>query len=195
MRSGFPRHEHPACVVVPLSKTARRSKMMYFRTILSNSLTNNRIALALKTVVIAALFSVAITPLLSQQFAPYSSRYRAEAASASKKPAIVPGKLVIPASSQINPEDKGKRAHTNIRFILPVVSNPNEVPVVGYAFETPASLACIYQVVTPQAGCNPNTVTVEPLRSSTPFTTPARPGTWPISPTNSAFHFRRRSSK
>ncbi len=39
-------------------------------------------------------------------------------------------------------------------------------PFAGYFFETPASLACVYSLVTPVAGCNPNTVTTNPTGGS-----------------------------
>ena len=132
------------------------------RTIQSKSLTGNRIYLPLKAAAIVALLSAAVTPLFSQGIVPFSARYRTGSVITSKKPIVVPGTLVIPASSQIHPEDKGKRAHTNVRFILPAISNPYDVPSTGYGFETPASLACIYSLVPVVAGCNPNTVSAIP---------------------------------
>jgi subtilase family serine protease len=39
-------------------------------------------------------------------------------------------------------------------------------PFAGYFFETPASLACVYSLVTPVAGCNPNTVSTNPTGGS-----------------------------
>jgi subtilase family serine protease len=67
------------------------------------------------------------------------------------------GQVVIPASSHALAADKGKKAHTNVRFINP--SNSADPlfppPFSGYPYETPASLACIYQLVTPVSGCNP----------------------------------------
>jgi len=76
--------------------------------------------------------------------------------------------VTIPASSIVNPLDAGKRAHTNLRFLLspeqfrgtkPQFTGP---PYAGYAYEVPASLACIYNLVTPQRGCNPNVVATNP---------------------------------
>ena len=56
-----------------------------------------------------------------------------------RKPAAVPGMLTIPPSSQVNAEDRGKRAHTNVRFIMPATAGPLEAPPYsGYAYETPA---------------------------------------------------------
>jgi kumamolisin len=73
-------------------------------------------------------------------------------------------RIVIPASSLVGPEDRGVRATTNVRFLVPArtaaqkpaASGP---PFAGYNFETPASLACIYILGQPVPGCNPNTVT------------------------------------
>jgi subtilase family serine protease len=67
------------------------------------------------------------------------------------------GQVVVPASSRPAPEDLGKKAHTNVRLITPANSaNPLfPPPYSGYPYETPASLACVYQLVAPVAGCNP----------------------------------------
>ncbi|MGH9440623.1 MAG: hypothetical protein ACRD22_22850, partial [Terriglobia bacterium] len=44
---------------------------------------------------------------------------------------------------------------------------PDEAPPFsGYGFETPASLAFVYQLVTAEPGCNPNTVTANPTGGS-----------------------------
>lgn len=72
-------------------------------------------------------------------------------------------RLVIPASSQAQPGDQGVRAHTNIRLMIPTVAEPAEAPpYLGYGYETPASLACIYRLVRPIPGCNPNLTTNMP---------------------------------
>ena len=58
-------------------------------------------------------------------------------------------------------------AHTNVevgippkggfpKVIRPLVTGP---PFAGYLIETPASLACVYRLVTVASGCNPNVVT------------------------------------
>lgn len=78
------------------------------------------------------------------------------------------GHVVIPASSIEHASDIGKRAHTNIRLFIPeggfTNANPQGgPPYAGYGYETPASLACLYNLVTPVAGCNPNTVTANPV--------------------------------
>jgi kumamolisin len=72
------------------------------------------------------------------------------------------GTVVIPQSSQAKPSDAGIRAHTNFEVFVPQGLTPDEAPPFpGYAFETPASLACLYHLVTPVAGCNPNSVTAD----------------------------------
>jgi kumamolisin len=68
-----------------------------------------------------------------------------------------PGPAVIPRSSLSTPADLGVRAHTNIRFFFMDGASPGEAPPLpGYGYETPASLACIYGLVRPVPGCNPN---------------------------------------
>ena len=76
------------------------------------------------------------------------------------------GQVTIPASSTELTRDIGLRAHTNIKIFTPTGGLPQEgaaavsgPPFAGYLFETPASLACIYNLVPPSAGCNPNAVT------------------------------------
>src|SRR5271165_6857336 len=76
------------------------------------------------------------------------------------------GKVLVPDSSIEKPLDVGRRAHTNIRVFLPdqLLLSPQTSgpPYAGYAYETPASLACVYGLVTAVTGCNPNTVTKVP---------------------------------
>jgi kumamolisin len=68
-----------------------------------------------------------------------------------------PATVVIPKSSQPSLSDIGVRAHTNVRFIFPDGASPDELPpFTGYGYETPASLACVYRLVRPIPGCNPN---------------------------------------
>lgn len=75
---------------------------------------------------------------------------------------IPKGRVVIPASSLEQSTDIGMRAHTNIRVFVPgqglraprpLVAGP---PYAGYYYETPGSIACIYQLTTAVSGCNPN---------------------------------------
>jgi len=84
------------------------------------------------------------------------------------------GSVIVPQSSIGHPEDVGVRSHTNIVFeavqvpnvqaLQPSVNSFNGAPPFSdYAFETPASLGCVYDLVsTPVAGCNPNSVTENP---------------------------------
>ncbi|MGA7523094.1 MAG: S53 family peptidase [Acidobacteriaceae bacterium] len=76
-------------------------------------------------------------------------------------------RLVIPASSQAQPGDLGASAHTNIRIMVPTNPAPAEAPpYLGYGYETPASLACVYRLVQPIPGCNPNETTNTPTGGS-----------------------------
>ena len=75
------------------------------------------------------------------------------------------GQVNIPESSIERKGDIGLRAHTNIKLFVPagahLVTSAAATfgpPFVGFLFETPASLACIYNVVAQANGCNPNTV-------------------------------------
>jgi kumamolisin len=81
--------------------------------------------------------------------------------------------VITPNSSVERPEDVGVRAHTNILLVVPNEARlgtrvqsqaPQEAPPFpGYLYETPASIACVYQLVrTFSPGCNPNNTTVNP---------------------------------
>ena len=108
-----------------------------------------RFATALKAAGLAAFLLTALSPTQGQM----ASRTRTAAART----------VVIPASSHAVASDLGVRAHTNVRFIVPEDLSPNEAPpFAGYAYETPASLACLYHVVKPIPGCNPNSTTNTP---------------------------------
>jgi len=90
------------------------------------------------------------------------------------------GRVVIPESSIERPEDVGYRMHTNTRIFVSADranwgAEPNGLalpdnmrtaavgpPFAGYGFETPASLACLYGLVTKVVGCNPNTFKTNP---------------------------------
>lgn len=77
--------------------------------------------------------------------------------------------LVVPQSSVAQTPPTGHRfvAHTNVRFLIPGGFTPDELPpFLGYAYETPASLGCVYGLVAATAGCNPNTVTTNPTGGS-----------------------------
>lgn len=75
------------------------------------------------------------------------------------------GRLIVPLSSIENPADLGRRAHTNMRVIVPDGYTPQTgaPPFAGYFYETPASAACLYGLVkTTSPDCNPNVVTENP---------------------------------
>ncbi len=115
---------------------------------------------ALLGAVSVSLGLAAASPLHAQ--APAANSAWAQAAGSSK------GTLIIPASSQRQQIPAGHKfmAHTNVRFFVPPGFNPNEAPPhAGYAYETPASLACHYGLVVDTAGvapdCNPNVTTTD----------------------------------
>jgi len=71
------------------------------------------------------------------------------------------GPATVPRSNQSTPADLGVRAHTNIRFFYMNGATPGELPPApGFGYETPASLACVYRLVDPLPGCNPNQTTM-----------------------------------
>jgi subtilase family serine protease len=89
------------------------------------------------------------------------------------------GHVETPESSIEQPEHRGIRAHTNYKMFVPnagmasaqkssleAPAQAGGPPYAGYFYETPASLGCVYQLVSPVAGCNPNTVTANPSGGS-----------------------------
>jgi kumamolisin len=82
-----------------------------------------------------------------------------------------PGTKIIPGSSIPKPAIPGQPplAHTNIEVFLPSGLSPEAAPPFADAgYETPASIACHYNLVSTSAapGCNPNTTTVNPSGGS-----------------------------
>ena len=79
---------------------------------------------------------------------------------------VVSATITVPPSSVANAADIGLRAHTSVRYIAPgaISGTPQNYgpPFMGYLYETPASIACIYGLRPPSAGCNPNVVTSNP---------------------------------
>jgi len=71
------------------------------------------------------------------------------------------GRVMAPGSSIAHAGDKGVRAHTHLQVFVPeeTVTQFAGAPFAGLAFETPASLACIYSLVPRTSSCNPNVVT------------------------------------
>jgi subtilase family serine protease len=85
-----------------------------------------------------------------------------------------PGTLIIPKSSIPQVPAAGQSglnltAHTNIQVYLPSGLSPQEAPpFAGYGYETPASIACHYNLVSTSAApaCNPNVTNVNPSGGS-----------------------------
>jgi kumamolisin len=91
------------------------------------------------------------------------------------------GQIIVPPSS-VPPAIQGttlktRLAQTNVRVYVPDGWKSDEVippgpyytptpPYSGYAYETPASLSCIYDLITVVSGCNPNTITTPPTGGS-----------------------------
>jgi kumamolisin len=87
------------------------------------------------------------------------------------------GQIVIPHSGIQRPDDVGIRARTLYKIFVPAgrpqgvvgfsvdenvprdTTTKSTQPIQGYYAETPASLACLYQLVAVTAGCNPGTLT------------------------------------
>jgi kumamolisin len=79
--------------------------------------------------------------------------------------------IIVPNSSIALRTDAGIRAHTNLLAIVPA-SGPRPAtgtvgpPLPNLLYQTPASIACIYALVTAASGCNPNLVTTNPTGGS-----------------------------
>jgi kumamolisin len=69
-------------------------------------------------------------------------------------------RIIIPHSNIERPEDIGRRAHTNIRYANPQSTSP------GPTFETPASIACVYNLVARVSGCPISGTTANPSGGS-----------------------------
>jgi subtilase family serine protease len=89
--------------------------------------------------------------------------------------ASVNQRVGVPKSSEELPADAGLRAHTHLLVLGPGFAkaagkaSPGQVgpPFSGYAYETPASFACLYQLVSREGqACNPNVVTQNPTGGS-----------------------------
>jgi kumamolisin len=75
------------------------------------------------------------------------------------------GALIIPNSSVEHRNDIGVRAHSNVRlFFTDGAVNPASSP--GATSETPASLACVYNLVKPVQGCPISGTTTNPSGGS-----------------------------
>ena len=121
------------------------------------------VACALGTVTQAAQVTPQITPAHAQ-------------------PASTRGRVISPQSNAQRPADIGVRAHTNVELLIPsgigpTVSSPDAgfdavtsatiTPAPGFVAETPASLGCVYFLVSTRvSGCNPTTATMNPSGGS-----------------------------
>jgi kumamolisin len=90
------------------------------------------------------------------------------------------GKVISPKSNIEDPGDIGFRAHTNVELMIPSGSGPttssapdfrvapaSTTPAPGFVAETPASLGCVYFLVSSRvSGCNPTTATLNPTGGS-----------------------------
>jgi kumamolisin len=86
------------------------------------------------------------------------------------------GHVETPESSIEQPEHHGLRAHTNYKMFVPnaggmasarrssleAPAQAGGPPYAGYSYETPASLGCVYILVSSVPGCNPNIVNANP---------------------------------
>ncbi|HSV23636.1 MAG TPA: S53 family peptidase [Xanthobacteraceae bacterium] len=83
------------------------------------------------------------------------------------------GAIITPSSSNPQVSAGGVRAHTNVHIFqhnsMPTtkaVRANSGPPVAGYFYETPASLACVYNLAAQISGCNPNVVSTVPIGGS-----------------------------
>ena len=66
------------------------------------------------------------------------------------------GRVIVPESSVVRPEDAGLRAHTNVLIFVPE-GMPVSSPIPNNTFaETPQSLACVYKNGVSYTGCTPS---------------------------------------
>jgi subtilase family serine protease len=81
--------------------------------------------------------------------------------------------ITVPAVSVESPGNAGVSVHAHLRIVSPptgqasfltaankVVANNITAPYAGYGYQTPASIACIYGLVTETNNCNPNKTTI-----------------------------------
>jgi len=90
------------------------------------------------------------------------------------------GRVISPQSNIERPGDVGFRAHTNVELMIPSGSGPGTSPAAGlvvapavtspapgFVAETPASLGCVYILVSTRvSGCSPTTATLNPSGGS-----------------------------
>ena len=67
----------------------------------------------------------------------------------------------------VHPDCRAVPADAQSRMLSPEATPQVGPPYAGYFFETPASLGCLYDLVTsPVTGCNPNTTAANPSGGS-----------------------------
>ena len=90
------------------------------------------------------------------------------------------GRVISPQSNIERSGDVGFRAHTNVELMIPSGSGPSTSPAAGFVAtpavtspapgfvaETPASLGCVYFLVSTRvSGCSPTTATLNPSGGS-----------------------------
>src|SRR5215469_10701596 len=88
------------------------------------------------------------------------------AAALAQTPLPAPTTVTSPPSSTLGAANAGVRAHTHLQMLgakFTGTPNHNGPPFgPGLFYETPASIACIYGLRPPVAGCNPYTVDANP---------------------------------
>ena len=111
---------------------------------------------------VAKALSLALLAVLAQEGAAQAQAIQPPGGGKIFQPS--PASVIVPSSSVLQAKDLGVAAHTNTKFIKPdvfasqlAISPLTGPPFAGQGFETPGSLACLYGLVTPTAGCNPNT--------------------------------------
>lgn len=122
--------------------------------------------IVLPTAVAAVSLIVAFAPARAQE-AVSSRAYLAQ--SVPKVPKVLSGHVVIPTSNLPAKQGEKGRMYTNYRFFAPDNVTPESSPYppyTGYLFETPESIACVYNLVTQVAGCNPNNAVNVPTGGS-----------------------------
>ena len=104
------------------------------------------------------LLTLSVAPALAQY-----AEFRALDPDASVETLADGAALITPSSSV--PRPGTGRVHTNLHLFHPVKGMPKASsgpPFVGNYNRTPASIACIYALVTPVTGCNPQKVFAVP---------------------------------
>jgi kumamolisin len=125
------------------------------------TISEERVGVALLKFLTALALMLSVAPASAQY-----ARYRALDPNADVQ-TLSDGAVVVTPSSSLLRAGSGK-AHTNVHLFHPAEGLPTPSPAVsgppfaGNNNETPASIACIYALVTPVTGCNPHKVFTVP---------------------------------